>query len=91
MSVRFAAAILAVLVSTSVAAADRTFGGNECTDDCTGHAQGYRWAEDNGLDNESDCPLVGNRTSFYEGCVTYTEDHLRGADEDDDGNEVGGW
>ena len=29
-----------------------------------------------------------NRTSFYEGCVTYTEDPSRGADEDDDGKEI---
>jgi hypothetical protein len=29
-----------------------------------------------------------NRTSFYEGCLVYVEDPARGADEDDDGDEI---
>jgi hypothetical protein len=29
-----------------------------------------------------------NRNSFYEGCLVYVEDPTRGADEDDDGDEI---
>lgn len=64
------------------------FGGHECTDDCSGHAAGYRWADAHNITNESDCPLNGNATSFYEGCLVYVEDPSRGADEDDDGGSI---
>ena len=69
-------------------ASSRDFGGYECTDDCSGHAAGYRWAERHNITNESDCPLNGNATSFYEGCLAYVEDPYRGADEDDDGDDI---
>jgi hypothetical protein len=76
-------------LSDSVA---RTFGDNECTDDCSGHKAGYEWAEARGITDPSTCESIlmrsPNRTSFYEGCVTYTEDPSRGADEDDDGEEI---
>ena len=64
------------------------FGGYECTDDCSGHAAGYRWAEAHNITNESNCPLNSNRQSFYEGCLVYVEDPDRGADEDDEGNPI---
>jgi hypothetical protein len=64
----------------------RTFGGNDCTDDCTGHKAGYEWAEQNSITDESDCS--GRSNSFIEGCRTYVEDPSRGADEDDDGTEI---
>jgi hypothetical protein len=70
----------------------RTFGGYECTDDCSGHKAGYEWAEAKGITDEADCENIlvraPNRTSFYEGCMTYVEDPSRGADEDDDGEEI---
>jgi hypothetical protein len=66
----------------------RDFGGFECTDDCSGHAAGYRWAEAHRITNESNCPLNGNATSFYEGCVVYVREPDRGADEDDDGEDT---
>jgi hypothetical protein len=69
-------------------ASAREFGGYECTVDCSGHAAGYRWAEAHNITDESDCPLSGNRTSFYEGCLAYVEDPDRGADEDDDGDPI---
>jgi hypothetical protein len=90
----FAATVGMVAVCTfnvSESAA-RTFGDNECTDDCSGHKAGYEWAEARGITDASRCESVltrsPNRTSFYEGCVTYTEDPSRGADEDDDGEEI---
>jgi len=32
--------------------------------------------------------LNPRRTSFYEGCLVYVDDPDRGADEDDDGEEI---
>lgn len=65
----------------------RTFGGHECTDDCQGHAAGYRWAEARNITDDRDCP-PGNSNSFYEGCLAFVDDPYRGADEDDDGHPI---
>jgi hypothetical protein len=65
---------------------EATFGGNDCTEDCSGHAAGYRRAEENGVTVASDCG--GNSQSFIEGCETYADDPSRGAEEDDQGNEI---
>lgn len=78
---------LALLVAASGAHA-REFGGHDCSDDCSGHAAGYRWAEAHSITSDSDCPLRGGAISFYEGCLVYVEDPDRGADEDDDGNDI---
>lgn len=82
---------LALIAGSGVATAqtERTFGGHECTVDCTGHAAGYEWAEVNGVTNALQCPRLRNRNSFYEGCLVYLDDPSRGAEEDDDGNPVG--
>lgn len=80
--------ILALLFGVIADADAREFGGHECTDDCSGHAAGYRWAEARNITNENNCPLNGNATSFYEGCLVYVEDSDRGADEDDDGDSI---
>ena len=66
----------------------RTFGGYECTEDCSGHAAGYRWAEDKGITDEADCS--GDSQSFIEGCLVYLQDPARGADADDDGEPIEG-
>ncbi len=50
-----------------------SFGGYECTEDCSGHEAGYQWAEDNGIETEDDCG--GNSDSFVEGCWSYVEDN----------------
>jgi hypothetical protein len=84
--------IAALLAGTSFALAQpafsevATFGGNDCTEDCSGHVAGYRWAEENSVTSASDCN--GNSQSFNEGCETYVDDPSRGADEDDQGNEI---
>jgi hypothetical protein len=82
-------AIFALLVTEAAA---RTFGGYECTVDCSGHKAGYEWAEEKGITDEAECEQIldksPNRTSFYEGCMAYVEDPTRGADEDDDGDEI---
>lgn len=64
----------------------RTFGGFDCTDDCSGHAAGYNWAQSKSITDESDCG--GDSNSFTEGCQVYVREPSRGADEDDDGNEI---
>jgi hypothetical protein len=57
----------------------RTFMGYECTQDCSGHEAGYRWAEDHGIDDPYDCG--GNSQSFIEGCRAYAGE--RGSADDD--------
>ena len=70
----------------------RTFGGYECTDNCSGHKAGYEWAEAKGITDEEQCEGIlvtaPNRTSFYQGCKAYVEAPSRGADEDDDGEAI---
>src|SRR6516165_5175220 len=88
-TVLIGATILAFSIAPSAA---QTFGGYECTDDCSGHKAGYEWAEAKGITDEDQCEDIlttaPNRTSFYEGCMAYVEDPSRGADEDDDGDEI---
>ena len=50
-----------------------TFGGYDCTEDCSGHEAGYNWAEENDISNEYDCD--GNSNSFNEGCITYVNEN----------------
>ena len=84
----FAFVSLTLSISAISHAEARTFGGHECTDNCSGHAAGYRWAEEQDISNVNDCPLNGNATSFYEGCLVYVDDPDRGANEDDDGDPI---
>jgi hypothetical protein len=48
-------------------------GSDACTQDCSGHEAGYRWAEAHGIVDASDCG--GNSQSFREGCQAYARDH----------------
>lgn len=45
---------------------------DNCTDDCSGHEAGYRWAEDNDIMDRDDCD--GRSNSFNEGCEQYVEE-----------------
>ena len=49
---------------------DRTHARFNCTVDCSGHEAGYRWAEQNSIDDEDYCP-DGDSESFHEGCIAY--------------------
>ena len=51
---------------------DRTHAGFNCTVDCSGYEAGYRWAEQNSIDDEDYCP-DGDSESFHEGCIAYVE------------------
>jgi hypothetical protein len=55
------AACTVLLAWSGLANAERTFGGFECTIDCSGHARGYRWAERIEITESSECPLGGSR------------------------------
>jgi hypothetical protein len=78
-----------IALGNSTSAQKRTYGGYQCTDDCSGHAAGYEWAKEHEIDDEAKCP-EGNSQSFHEGCLAYTQDPDR-ADphEDDNGDKVG--
>ena len=80
--------VVSLLMTVVGEASSREFGGYECTDDCSGHAAGYRWAEVQNISGASGCPSRGGSLSFYEGCLAYVEDPSRGADEDDDGADI---
>ncbi|MER9455564.1 hypothetical protein [Mesorhizobium sp. M0478] len=89
MKIRRFAILAAVVITAAISTptlAQQTFGGNECTDDCSGHKAGYDWAEQNQISDESNCS--SNSQSFNEGCQTYVEDPSRGSDENDDGEEI---
>ncbi len=78
---------LAVSCCASGQTSARTFGGYECTDDCVGHAAGFRWAEENEITEADECPEKSSK-AFYEGCLAYVDDPERGADRDDDGEPI---
>lgn len=79
--------VLALGCCAPNSASARTFGGYDCTDGCVGHAAGYRWAEEHGIEITDQCPE--NRSdAFYEGCLAYVDDPDRGADLDDDGEKI---
>jgi len=88
-SILLAGAMTLAIVGNVQAA---TFSGYECTMDCSGHKAGYEWAKTKDILSETECEAIvrraPNRTSFYEGCLAYVEDPFRGADEDDDGNDI---
>jgi hypothetical protein len=46
---------------------DRTYAAG-FTVDCSGYEAGYRWAEQNSIDDEDYCP-DGDSESFHEGCI----------------------
>jgi len=64
--------VLAVWCLWQLPADAQTFGGYECTVDCSGHEAGFRWAEEHDITSSQDCP-DGNSNSFHEGCLARTE------------------
>jgi hypothetical protein len=56
----------------SGSSAAQTFGGYQCTDDCSGHEAGYDWAETHDIDSEDTCDSQEtNSESFKEGCKAF--------------------
>lgn len=58
-----------------------SYEGYGCTQDCSGHDAGYRWAEDNDLTDPDDCG--GKSWSFEEGCRSFAEERQDAEAEDD--------
>ena len=82
-------AIMANLVlAISFPALAQTFHGYPCTQDCSGHEAGYRWAERKDITSEFDCGSDSN--SFKEGCRAYVEeqeDEVEAEKSGDNGDE----
>ena len=57
----------------SLGAYEAAHGDADCTQDCSGHEAGYKWAEENDISDEDDC--TGNSESFIEGCKAYVADN----------------
>ena len=53
----------------------QTWHGYECTVDCGGHREGYKWAERKSIDDIWDCR--SNSNSFSEGCAEYVKEQKR--------------
>ena len=59
------------------------FHGYPCTEGCSGHEAGYKWAEENDITDPDDCK--GDSKSFIEGCQAWAEENGDDeGDEDDD-------
>lgn len=57
-------------------------GSADCTEDCSGHEAGYKWAQEHDITDESECG--GNSQSFIEGCEAYARDHERSSSDSDE-------
>jgi hypothetical protein len=79
---------LPITLAHTVSARAQTFGDFDCTVDCSGHAAGYKWADQHRINDEENCP-DGNSQSFHEGCIAYTRDPNQTLDQDEPGDTVG--
>lgn len=70
------------LVLASQPLRSEDFHGFPCTVDCSGHAAGYNWAEENNVNDTSGCG--GNSQSFIEGCEAYATEHENDAADQND-------
>lgn len=65
-----------------------SFAGYDCTEDCSGHEAGYKWAERHDIDDEDDCVTAGdnsNSPSFAEGCKAFVNgENSENSDVDDE-------
>jgi hypothetical protein len=80
--IRMTLASIVLAISWPVSA--ETFYGYRCTQDCSGHQAGYKWAEQKGIESEEDCG--GDSNSFIEGCQAYVEEQQKDEDEASEGN-----
>jgi hypothetical protein len=76
--------------TSSTSESPLTFHGNPCSSDCGGHEAGYNWAEEHGIDDESDCDTAGetsNSPSFAEGCRDYVMEYKADDDKSDEDSD----
>jgi len=76
-----------VLLGSFPAQAGSSFGGFICHHSCRAYAKGYRWAERGHVKDPRQCQVT-NSEAFRSGCMVYIQDPTRGADTDDDGNDI---
>jgi hypothetical protein len=76
-----------ILLGSWPAGARSTFGGFICVHSCAPYARGYRWAQRARVTDPNQC-MVSNSEAFRSGCLVYLQDPTRGADTDDDGNDI---
>ena len=80
----YAVVLLTSMLGNTTVSAD-SFGGYECTEDCSGHQAGYDWAEQNGIDDESSCSTPSD--SFNQGCESYVEENAAVTEDEEDEDE----
>ena len=64
----------------------KTFEGDPCTGNCSGHQAGYDWAQKNLITDREDCDTAGdhyNSPSFAAGCRSYLDEGRYDRDLDD--------
>ncbi|WP_256352634.1 hypothetical protein [Pseudomonas sp. PDM31] len=89
MKIFYAVALLVSMQGSSIAFADK-FDTYKCTDDCSGHQEGYDWAKEEGVDDEESCSDASQ--SFNEGCRSFVHGGsgvITPVDEDEDEDEDG--
>ena len=64
----------------------KTFGGYDCSGDCSAHKAGYEWAAGKIVTDETACGP--GFSGFAEGCKAFAQDPSRGSDIDDQGNPI---
>jgi len=64
----------------------KTFGGYDCSGDCSAHKAGYEWAAGKIVTDETECGP--GFSAFEEGCKSFVQDPSRGSDIDDQGNPI---
>ena len=64
----------------------KTFGGYDCSGNCSDHRAGFEWAAKEIVTDEADCGA--NVSGFAEGCKVFAQNPSRGSDIDDQGDPV---
>jgi hypothetical protein len=64
----------------------KTFGGYDCSGNCSAHKVGYEWAAGKIVTDETECGP--GFSAFAEGCKAFAQDPSRGSDIDDQGNPI---
>ena len=64
----------------------KTFGGYDCSGNCSDHKAGYEWAAGKIVTDVANCGP--GFSSFAEGCKVFAQDPSRGSDIDDQGNPI---
>jgi hypothetical protein len=76
-----------ILLASFAAEARSSFGGFICHHSCRQYAKGYTWAARGHVKDPNLCQVT-NSKAFRAGCLVYIQDPMRGADTDDDGNDI---